>query len=1263
MKITRKFTVSGQDPFATVKWTKRSSKISNPDGSIVFQMDDAEVPETWSQLATDIMVSKYFRKAGVPLEGEPGKTGPEKSARQVIHRLAGCWRHWGEKHHYFDTPNDAKAFYDELVFMLVHQMAAPNSPQWFNTGLNFAYGITGPAQGHFVPDPHTGKVDLAKDAYTHPQPHACFIQSVSDDLVNEGGIMDLWVREARLFKYGSGTGTNFSHLRGEGEKLSGGGKSSGLMSWLKIGDRAASAIKSGGTTRRAAKMVCLDMNHPDIAEFVNWKVREEIKVQAMVEGMKIIAGKKASAADAQTIGETAQKLGLKLDYDFNGEAYLTVSGQNSNNSVRIPDEFFETLDADGDWNTVFRTSNKIAKTFKARELWDMIGYAAWRCADPGVQFDTTINDWHTCPSAGRINASNPCSEYMFLDNTACNLASINVLKFYDSTTRNFDVDAYEHAIDLWTVVLEISVLMASYPSKEVAELSWKYRTLGLGYANLGAMLMQAGIPYDSEEARAVCSTLSAILTGRSYRQSAVMAAQLGTFPGYAPDKENMLRVIRNHRLAAHGVPRVPGNYEKLRTAPVPINHDIINAGKVRLANADDLLDHAIRAWDDALLAGEKHGFRNAQVTVIAPTGTIGLLMDCDTTGIEPDFALVKFKKLAGGGYFKIANDSVEPALEALGYSAAQTKDILTYLLGTLNVDVPMPDGLDGSFKSWLMSKGLNEGDIATINAALPGVFEVSFAFNAWTLGDDAIARLGYDAASIKNDHSFNLLRELGLSKKQIDALNDIICGRQTVEGAPDLKNDHLPVFDCANTCGKYGKRFIAPQGHIRMMAAAQPFISGAISKTINLPNDASIEDIKSCYRLSWELALKANALYRDGCKLSQPLSSTSDETKEDEAKKSQTAETPSAAATTAAPTPAASLNEVEIKPDSAPAPLPSLVMPGYATTSIPETEVRIVERPMRRRLADTRASITHKFNIGGHEGYLTVGLYEDGMPGELFITMAKEGSTIGGLMDSLGTAVSVALQYGVPVESLVNKFTHQRFEPAGITANRDIPFAKSLVDYIFRWMGMEFIPGYREANSPRRSIAQNDQQQSSPLSHEPADDRLGSRVMFDTEAGEETLPTRSGRGLTSSASGAEAAGAAHDGQEDHGSWSQAVHPAPGHNAQAMTHESHTHATPSHVAIAPRHDRVTTAARSAGGTPIASPVTQAHKAAAKPAPAGGVGSASVAQPNAASPGVSALSMAMRNNQEDAPACDSCGSITVRSGTCYKCLNCGASMGCS
>jgi ribonucleoside-diphosphate reductase alpha chain len=1192
MKITRKFTAAGRDPFASVEWVKRTSKITNPDGSIVFSMEDAEVPETWSQLATDIMVSKYFRKAGVPQVGSDGKpviatdgrplTGPEKSARQVIHRLAGCWRHWGQTHGYFDTPEDAQAFYDELAYMMVHQMAAPNSPQWFNTGLAWAYGINGPAQGHWIVDPRTGEPRLADDAYTHPQPHACFIQSVSDDLVNEGGIMDLWVREARLFKYGSGTGTNFSHLRAEGEKLSGGGKSSGLMSWLRIGDRAASAIKSGGTTRRAAKMVCLDMDHPDILTFINWKVREEIKVQAMVEGLRLLKEKNKSIAHA------AERMSLDLDYDFNGEAYQTVSGQNSNNSVRVPDAFFDALDEGGDWQTTWRTSGKVARTFRARELWDAIGYAAWRCADPGVQFDSTINAWHTCPSAGRINASNPCSEYMFLDNTACNLASLNVLKFYDSASRRFDIEAYEHAADIWTVVLEISVLMASFPSREIAELSYRYRTLGLGYANLGAMLMQAGIPYDSEEARAVCAMLTAVLTGRSYRMSALMAAEHGPFPGYASDRENMLRVIRNHRLAARGEARSSDNYENLRIRPVPIDHALVRAGKVKIANARRLLDRAVQAWDDALAEGECHGYRNAQTTVIAPTGTIGLLMDCDTTGVEPDFALVKFKKLAGGGYFKIANESVAPALRALGYSAPQTEDILTYLLGTLDLDVPMPAGASPAtegqpFSEWLLAKGFTREELAGIAESLPGVFELSFAFGAWSLGEETLARLGFDPQKARSDPRFSLLKKLGLKERQIEALNTVICGTQTIEGAPHLKGEHLAVFDCANKCGKIGRRFIAPQGHIRMMAAAQPFISGAISKTINLPSEATVEDIAACYRLSWELGLKANALYRDGCKLSQPLSATSDRGVESESDQEADAlgepHSRPEAATSGAALPVAA---TEIEPKHAPAPVP---------------EIRVVREPSRRRLPDTRRSLTHKFNIAGHEGYLTVGLYDDGKPGELFITMAKEGSTIGGLMDSLGTATSVALQYGVPVQSLVTKFTHQRFEPAGMTMNAEIPFAKSLVDYIFRWMGMQFIPGYREANAPSRS---------------PQPQGAGHRHEYGNGAAQQQSHT---------------AGAGRARSTEDPVWN-------------------TEQLPS--------DR-SAESPSRGGMPaLAAAVAAGYGLDAQASAA--VGRVVVSHTH------TTLNVALEN-MADAPACDVCGTITVRSGTCYKCLNCGNSMGCS
>ncbi len=1169
MKINRKFTTAGADPFASVNWVKRSSKITNPDGSVVFEMKDAEVPESWSQLATDIMVSKYFRKAGVPVrdaagvqlkddEGKPVTRG-EKSAREVIHRLAGCWRFWGETHGYFDTAQDAQAFYDELAYMMVHQMCAPNSPQWFNTGLNFAYGITGPAQGHWIVNPKTGEPELADDAYPHPQPHACFIQSVSDDLVNEGGIMDLWVREARLFKYGSGTGTNFSNLRGEGEKLSGGGKSSGLMSWLRIGDRAASAIKSGGTTRRAAKMVCLDMDHPDIQDFINWKVREEIKVQAMVEGLKLLKKHNKDIADQ------ADKYDLKLDYDFNGEAYQTVAGQNSNNSVRIPDAFFEALDQNADWVTHFRTNPGKTKAFKASELWDDIGFAAWRCADPGVQFDSTINAWHTCPNGGRINASNPCSEYMFLDNTACNLASLNVLKFYDSKTRTFDIAAYEHGIDLWTMVLEISVLMAAFPSREIAELSFKYRTLGLGYANLGAMLMQAGIPYDSDEGRAVCATLTAILTGRSYRMSALMAGEHGAFPGYAADKDNMLRVIRNHRLAAMGEARSSKKYQALKITPVPIDHALIKAGRVNIANSKDLLTHSVKAWDDALALGEKHGYRNAQTTVIAPTGTIGLLMDCDTTGVEPDFALVKFKKLAGGGYFKIANESVRPALKALGYTDPQVKDIMQYILGTLSLDVKVP-GRSETLNGFLKGKGLSDADLEKISDTLPGVFELSFAFSAWGLSDVALQACGLDPVAAKKDPAFNLLAALGLTREHIDALNTTICGTSTIEGAPHLKPEHLPVFDCANKCGKLGQRFIHPHGHIHMMAAAQPFISGAISKTINLPNDASVQDIKDCYRLSWELGLKANALYRDGCKLSQPLSATADEAKNESGRSEKAApdlepsSSPKAVPATAAP--------------AAPAPAET---PAARSDVFAAIDAEPKPRAFRRRLSDTRASRTHKFNVAGHEGYVTVGLYDDGQPGELFITMSKEGSTIGGLMDSLGTATSVALQYGVPISSLVTKFSHQRFEPAGMTENSDIPFAKSLVDYIFRWLGMEFIPGYREQNSPRAIAQAAASHQHAPRSTEDNEWKSEPRIS--------TNPGFSGP-LT-------------DGPDK-----------PQTRQTVMITETTT----------------------------------------------------VVNAGAAQGLSSTLSIAMES-MSDAPACDVCGTITVRSGTCYKCVNCGNSMGCS
>jgi ribonucleoside-diphosphate reductase alpha chain len=1541
MKISRRFTKQGQSPLDSVEYEKRTSRISNPDGSVVFEMNDAEIPRSWSQLATDIMVSKYFRKAGVPQRDESGNplrdangnivTGPERSAKEVIHRLAGCWRYWAEKHGYFNSAEDGQAFYDELCHMLLHQMCAPNSPQWFNTGLNWAYGITGPAQGHFYCDPKNGEMLKSKDAYSHPQPHACFIQSVSDDLVNPGGIMELWTREARLFKYGSGTGSNFSQLRGENEPLSGGGKSSGLMSFLKIGDRAAGAIKSGGTTRRAAKMVCLNLDHPDIEQFVNWKVREELKVAAMAEGIKRFSPE---------LKEQAKRLGLKLDYDFNGEAYMTVSGQNSNNSVRIPNSFFKAIEDDANWDLTWRTTKKVAKSLRARDLWEQIAFAAWRCADPGVQYDDTINQWHTCPKSGPIKASNPCvvgetriltpggiwrridqmihlpsrvvtsldgheihstegalptgtkdvyelrtlggytvtltadhqvwtrvrgwvqakdltaedevkfpnepatvqevgepqdarffqllglffsstnashdairleaclgggelaepfaryvaqtwsqrmydddyvnqlmvnddetaggtataaltnrrllrrirayvsyesserrfsddvftaglaaqkhllrglftadatfnnsnleltsdsvgllqdaqlillgfgiqssvfdlgeggtiargmvagacgagdssavkesgpisrrhglridpgslrnfakyvgllpgkklqqltsaielapanrgnfdrvqslthqgrrqvfdltepvtssfianglvvhncSEYMFLDNTACNLASLNVLTFFDPETLRFDIEGYKHAIRLWTIVLETSVLMASFPSEDIAKLSYRYRTLGLGYANLGAMLMQAGIPYDSPKGRAICAALSAILTGESYAASAEMASELGAFAGYEENKNEMLRVIRNHRRAAYDVATNPasrrgiGEYESLEIKPVGI--DAAQFADNHPLASTDLLKSAQECWDRALLLGERSGYRNAQTTVIAPTGTIGLLMDCDTTGVEPDFALVKFKKLAGGGYFKIANQSLRPALVNLGYSAEQINEILKYVMGTLTLhDAPLVN-----YES-LKQMGFTKQELDAIEESLPSQFEISFAFSPWSIDKKTLERLNIPEATWQAPN-FNLLQHLGFTKRQIADANDVVCGRGTVEGAPHLKLEHYPVFDCANRCGRHGQRFIAVEGHIRMMAAAQPFITGAISKTINLPNEATIEEIKSSYYLSWKLGLKANALYRDGSKLSQPLNVKSDEV--DDADEDE--EGIEAARQEVAAEVAIAANALFI-----PKPTTSDNLAPAHTHVVEKIVERIVERPLRRRLPDTRNATTHKFDVGGHEGYITVGLYEDGSPGEIFIRMAKEGSTIGGLMDTIATLVSVSLQYGVPVESLVRKFEHVRFEPSGMSRNPEIPFAKSLVDYIFRWLAMEFVHGYRAANAPKR------EPRPQPTDTEPA-----------AEAPPQSPPAKKG-------------GNGH-----------------GPRIEADSTRPFTY------------------------------TEQEMKAEKPPGILESTGVANLRLAIVADP----LSRQSSELQADAPACDVCGSITVRSGTCYKCLNCGNSMGCS
>src|SRR5215472_1540209 len=1014
MHIARFYTTAGRDPYATVPFRTASSEIRNPDGSVVFRAEGIEVPAEWSQVACDILAQKYFRKAGIPAcltrgaeEGVPRwlqrhiadptalatlpetvRYGGETTARQVFDRLAGTWAYWGWKGGYFDTEEDASAFYDEIRLMLVRQIGAPNSPQWFNTGLHWAYGIDGPAQGHYYVDHRTGELLASDSAYEHPQPHACFIQAVADDLVNEGGIMDLWVREARLFKYGSGSGSNFSKIRGDGEPLSGGGRSSGLMSFLRIGDRAAGAIKSGGTTRRAAKMVIVDIDHPDIEAFIDWKVVEEQKVAALVAGSKLAArylnrimAACREPAPAEAGGtDPAQNPALKreiraarramipesyiqrviqfarqgytaidfrtYDTDWDSEAYLTVAGQNSNNSVRVSNVFLKRVEADGPWHLTRRTDGAIAKAVSARELWDRIGYAAWASADPGLQFDTTINEWHTCPESGRINASNPCSEYNFLDDTACNLASLNLMAFRRAD-GSFDVPAFEHAVRLWTIVLEISVLMAQFPSREIARRSYDFRTLGLGYANLGGLLMSMGIPYDGAAGRALGGTVTALMTGSSYATSAEMAGELGAFPGYAENREAMLRVIRNHRRAAHGE---SGGYDGLSILPVPL--DAANCPDAELAAA------ACRSWDTALALGERYGFRNAQATVLAPTGTIGLVMDCDTTGIEPDFALVKFKKLAGGGYFKIINRAVPEALRVLGYSAADIAEIEAYAVGHGSLS-----NAPAINHTTLKAKGFTPEIIAKLEKALPTAFDIKFAFNKWTLGEEFCKiELGFAAEDLAKPN-FDMLAALGFTRREIEAANLHVCGAMTVEGAPHLKPEHLPVFDCANPCGRIGRRCLSVDSHIRMMAAAQPFISGAISKTINMPNSAAVADCKDAYVLSWRLGLKATALYRDGSKLSQPLASSlfgDDEDAEEQA------------------------DELFALSPAARAPL-------VAERIVEKVVERIVVMRERERMPDRRKGYTQKAVVGGHKVYLRTGEYDDGRLGEIFIDMHKEG--------------------------------------------------------------------------------------------------------------------------------------------------------------------------------------------------------------------------------------------------------------------------------
>ena len=1234
MKIDRKFTKAGKSPYTEIPFRKATSEIKNPDGSVIFSLKDFDVPQAWSQVASDVLAQKYFRKAGVPARlkkikekgvpeflwrsvpdekalgdmPEDDRIGGETSAQQVFDRLAGTWAYWGWKGGYFSTEADAQAYFDEMRFMLARQMSAPNSPQWFNTGLHWAYGIDGPSQGHFYVDYKTGKLTKSKTAYEHPQPHACFIQSVADDLVNEGGIMDLWTREARLFKYGSGTGTNFSSLRAENESLGGGGRSSGLMSFLKIGDRAAGAIKSGGTTRRAAKMVICDMDHPDIETFINWKVREEQKVAALVAGSKAheaklnaifaaISGWDGLEADATDPKKNAQlKAAIKdarkamipetyvsrvlqyaaqgfasiefpvLDTDWDSEAYLTVSGQNSNNSVRVTDAFLKAVQEDADWELIRRTDGKIAKTVKARDLWEQIGHAAWACADPGMQYHDTINDWHTCPESGQIRASNPCSEYMFLDDTACNLASLNLLQFLHDGV--FDIEGYEHATRLWTVTLEVSVLMAQFPSKEIAERSYRYRTLGLGYANIGGLLMTQGHSYDSVEGRAICGALTAILTGVSYATSAEMASELGAFPGYAPNREHMLRVMRNHRRAAHSETK---GYEALATNPVTL--DAGNCPDQRM------VEHARKAWDAALELGEKHGYRNAQASVIAPTGTIGLVMDCDTTGIEPDFALVKFKKLAGGGYFKIINRAVPAALATLGYDDDTAQGIIDYAVGHGTLA-----GAPGVTEDKLKLLGFGPDEFKAIEAALGSAFDIRFVFNQWTLGLDFCTQtlgLTEDQMAVPG---FDLLLTIGFSSAEIEAANTHVCGTMTLEGAPGLKDEHLPVFDCANPCGKLGKRYLSVNSHIDMMAAAQPFISGAISKTINMPNEATIEDCSEAYLRSWRMGIKANALYRDGSKLSQPLSAALiDETDDDDAE--NLAEAPPAAAAT------------------------------IVAERIVEKIIIKEVRGQREKLPDRRRGYTQKAVVGGHKVYLHTGEFNDGALGEIFIDMHKEGAAFRAMMNNFAIAVSMGLQFGVPLEKFVEAFTFTRFEPAGIvTGNDNIKNATSVLDYIFRELAVSYLDrtdlAHVEPEGPRfdeigGGIAEGDVNVSEPREEVSNDAFALVKKLASTGYNRGRAPKE-------------------------------------FKEFTVVHGGQTQAQPQMVA---------------GAQP-------AMAAAAAPAVAPSVAPAVTAQVAAAGAVAAERRAEARMKGYEGDACGECGNFTlVRNGTCMKCDTCGATSGCS
>ena len=1045
--ISRRFTNENSNPYDGIEFVEWTSRVTEESGKSIA-IRTVIAPSFWSQTAVDIMAQKYLRKAGIPrflkkvpeanmpswlyrsaadevkLDTVTDKYTDENDCRMLFHRLAGTWTYWGWKGGYLSTEASAKSFYDEICHMLVMQKAAPNSPQFFNTGIHWAYGITGGAQGHYYFDENDNIVKKSSSAYEKPQVHACFIQSIEDNLIEDGGILDLAMRESRIFKFGSGSGSNFSTLRSKGESLSGGGKSSGLMSFLKIGDAVAGAIKSGGTTRRAAKMVTVDSDHPEILDYVSWKVKEENKLVSLMTGSRIVekhlkqiveAFRESNDVDLRSNLKLAQAVAdayhnevpaaylervlamlaqgiLEFDWevftsDFNGAGYSSLNGQNSNNSVRVSNKFMNASRSNQPFSLNNRTNGQAQVTLNANEVMEKIALASWICADPGIQYDDTINEWHTCPNSGRINASNPCSEYMFLNNTACNLASINLVKF-ETAKNGFDTDGFAHATRLWTLVLEISVYMAQYPSEEIARLSHEFRTLGLGYANLGALLMRSGIPYDSDEGRAIAAYITAVLHGISYETSADLAGSFGPFVGFSANREHMLRVIENHRRAILG--------EKC----IGVTMQPVMLDKTKLSH--DQLKYLTILWDTVVDKGRKYGFRNAQTTLLAPTGTIGLLMDCDTTGVEPDYAIVKHKKLAGGGYMKIVNNSVEHALQNIGYNHEQIKDIINYIVGSGSFDhSPKVNRVT------LMKRGLTEAEIDRVTAGLKSAFSISSLFSPWTLGEDAFKRLGIPSESI-HDSNFNLLEFLGFSQADINEANLAICGHMCIEGAPHIKEKDLPIFDCANKNGAYGKRYISVDGHLSMMAAVQPFLSGAISKTVNMPKEATIADCRHVYMKGWELGLKALALFRSDSKLASALSSGG--------------------------------------------------ASGFRVESSAET--RDIARGAREVLPAKRTGYTQRVTIGGTNNifYHTTGENEAGDIREILVTGGdKEGMPFRSIMSCFAKAVSIGLQYGVPIEVMVDAFIGVRFAPNGlVTGHPDIRFASSVVDYMLRDLGINY---------------------------------------------------------------------------------------------------------------------------------------------------------------------------------------------------------------